>query len=193
MPTRLEIDALVAAKLADASNITATELREVHAALSDYIDGQDELKLNVTDAVMTYQPKGDFATNADLLAGLSEKADMIDASFESLTYASTLSVAFDMMRPNKKITLTGNIAITNTGVDNTSSGLYEITQDGTGSRTVTINGTSVSVNPAANSRTLIGWVYNGAAYNFDSNYSIAAQFTDAEAVILRQIIQSFTT
>ncbi len=95
----------------------------------------------------------------------------VDKSFETLTYASTLSVAFNALRPNKKITLTGNIAITNTGTVNGSCGVFDIFQDGTGGRTVTINGTAVLINPTASTPTLIGWFYDGSAYSFDSTYA----------------------
>jgi hypothetical protein len=72
----------------------------------------------------------------------------------------------------KKIgTLTGNIAITNTSTSNGSSGIYEITQDATGNRTVTINGSTITVNPTASTPTIISWVFDGVSYSFESNYT----------------------
>lgn len=43
MPTRSEIDDLIASKLASVSDITAVELREVNTSIADYIDEQGAL------------------------------------------------------------------------------------------------------------------------------------------------------
>lgn len=94
-----------------------------------------------------------------------------DKSFETLTYSATPSVTYNPLRPNKKYTLTGNIAITNTSTSNGASGIYEFVQDGTGNRTVSINGTSITINPAASSPTLVGWFYDGSIYTYDVNYT----------------------
>lgn len=99
----------------------------------------------------------------------------VDDAFETLDYQASLTVVYNPLRPNKYIDLTahGDISITNTATDSSSGGEYLIKQDTT-SRTVTINGTTVTINPASGSKTLIQWWYDGTAYGFDANYSSAS-------------------
>lgn len=112
----------------------------------------------------------------------------VNDSFETLTYSATLSVAYNALRPNKYIDLTshGNIVINNTGVDGSSSGEYLIKQDAT-TRVVTVNGTVVSINPAAASKTIIQWIYDGTDYSFDTNYTPPSVAIETQITSLRQI------
>lgn len=66
----------------------------------------------------------------------------------------------------KTRTLTGNLALTFSSTK--KSGAMIITQDATGGRTLSINGTSVTINDGANEKTLITFIYDdvAAAYLF---------------------------
>ncbi len=63
-----------------------------------------------------------------------------DLSFQSVTYASTVSKSYDPYRPNFAITLAGNIALSVTGTSSGNSGIVNITR-GSGSETISFNGT----------------------------------------------------
>lgn len=151
-----------------------------------------------TKAKITYDSKGLVTAGADLTASdiptltaskisdfntavdarIPELPSIVDESFETLTYNPTLSVAYNEVRPNKQIVLTGNIVITNTGTSNGSTGLYLFTNDST-PRTVSINGTSITINPTASSKTIVQWAYDGTSYNFDTNYSLTQSIVKA--------------
>lgn len=152
------------------SSLTTTAKSNVVAAINEVQAGK--------------QIAGDYATASALATAISTEVTNrnaaiaeatvtgIDKSFELISYASSLSIAYDEVRPNKKIgILTGNIAITSTGASNGSSGFYLVSQDGTGSRAVTVEGQSIIVNPAASSSTLIGWMYDGINFYIESSFS----------------------
>ena len=64
----------------------------------------------------------------------------------------------------KTRTLTANLALTFSSTKR--SGALIVTQDATGSRTLSINGTSVSINTAANSQSLVTFIYNDVAASY---------------------------
>lgn len=95
----------------------------------------------------------------------------IDQSFETILYAASRSVAYNPLRPKKKITLTGDIQVTNTGTVNGSQGIYLLVQDNTGNHSAYINGATIDINPGANQSTIIGWMFDGTGYHYSTNYS----------------------
>lgn len=74
-----------------------------------------------------------------------------------------------------RITLTGNIAITNTGAVDGQKLLLELTQDATGSRTLTFTSetrfgtdiTGITLTTTANKKDRIGLIYDGIAGKYD--------------------------
>lgn len=88
---------------------------------------------------------------------------------ETFTTLSGTSWDLSLTRKRKK-TLSANTAITLTGaVSGTTSAILYVTQDATGSRTLTINGTAVTIDATALAGTLIGIVEVGGAFAFDTN------------------------
>lgn len=145
-----------------------------------FVDNQSWLdartKLNtLAEDVNSKLSDSDILTDSGVIKPtlILSKADAIDNSYEVLNYSNNISISYDRARPNKKINLTGNANITIINTENGSSGLFELTQDNTGNRTITVNGTSIPINPIASKSTLIGWLFNGSTYSFDTNFSNA--------------------
>lgn len=71
-------------------------------------------------------------------------------------------------------TLTANTALTFSST--LKSGLLIVTQDGTGSRTLSINGTAITINTAAGSKSSISFIYDevNAAYVFFFDLNVTA-------------------
>jgi hypothetical protein len=91
--------------------------------------------------------------------------------FEALTDGATITWA-TAGNPisHGKVTLGGNRTLAITGAVDGSSGLLRLTQDGTGSRTLTLPsgskaaGGAFTLSTPAGSVDLLGWVYDGTSY-----------------------------
>jgi hypothetical protein len=66
---------------------------------------------------------------------------------------------------------TGNVNLTTSNVATPGAGILHFIQDGAGNRTLTINGTSVSVDPTGNSITRVEVSFDGNDYVYGSTYS----------------------
>lgn len=77
--------------------------------------------------------------------------------------------------------LTGNLALT--FATSKRSGFFIFKQDATGSRTLTINGTSVAISATANSYTVVTFTYNDAtsSYIFSVDTNIVGNVTGGDA------------
>lgn len=73
-----------------------------------------------------------------------------------------------------KITASGNVAITISGVGSPDGGVLHFKQDSTGGRELTINTTAVTVDGAAGAVTRVEWSYDGTDYVYTSSFSMAS-------------------
>lgn len=93
---------------------------------------------------------------------------------QTVTYSSTPTINW-ASKDVSRITLTGNATITNSGAVDGQKLLLELTQDGTGSRTVSFTSetrfgtdiTSITLSTAAGKTDRIGFIYNSAATKYD--------------------------
>ena len=91
-------------------------------------------------------------------------------------FAALSTSAWDFTTGTKrKITLAANTAITISGnVAGQSVAILSVTQDATGSRTLSIGGTAITINTAANSNTLVAVIdLGGGVFAFDTNIGVA--------------------
>ena len=95
-------------------------------------------------------------------------------------FAVLSTSAWDFTTGTKKSkTLAANTAITISGsVAGQSVAILSVTQDATGSRTLSINGSVITINTAANSNTLIAVIdLGGGSFAFDTNFGGASGTT----------------
>jgi hypothetical protein len=84
----------------------------------------------------------------------------------SITTLSGSTPTWDAIYKFAKITATSNVAITLSGAGTPDGGILHFVQDGTGSRTLSINGTSITVKTAASSVTRVDWAFDGTNYTY---------------------------
>lgn len=99
-------------------------------------------------------------------------------------FVSLAAAAWDFTTGTKKsLTLAANTAITISGsVAGQSVAVLFVTQDATGSRTLSIAGATIAINTAANSKTLISIIdLGGGLFGFDTNVAGGA-YSSAVAV-----------
>lgn len=113
--------------------------------------------LNDADTVMVLQ------SGANKKASVKTFKDSVAGAFTALS-----TNAWDAATEGNKRTktLTGNTAVTITGAPTNFEGLLEVTQDSTGNRTLTINGTAVTIKSAANATTMIGILNVGGTLKY---------------------------
>lgn len=180
--TALEL--LIDAEIAIAPIGSTQTLKASLEAIADLIGGE-KTYMDAGDPLIATGRERDNYLNTDTGAFFKKEAGIwnlkyqfasgtgtgnVNQSFETLVYAAAKTVAYNPIRPKKKITLTGDISITNTGTSNGSHGIYLLIQDSTGSRSATINGQNIQINPYPDGRTVIGWMYDGTNYDFSTNY-----------------------
>ncbi len=91
-----------------------------------------------------------------------------DLSFITATYSSTLSRAYDPLRPNFATTLSGNLSLSVTGTSSGNSGIVKITR-GSGNETLTFNGNvvgSTAYPTAASSVVWMTYINDGSTINW---------------------------
>lgn len=112
----------------------------------------------------TYFETGDVPTQA-------QYGDLLDSLpfYDDATFTDLPGTAWDGSYKTK--TLTSNTALTFSS--SKKSGVLIVSQDGTGSRTLSINGTAATINTGANSKTVITFIYNevtsGYVFTIETN------------------------
>lgn len=121
----------------------------------------------------TYFETGDIPTQSQFVDTLDSIPFYDDATFTDLP-GTTWDGSY------KTKTLTANTALTFSS--SKKSGVLIITQDGTGSRTLSINGTAATINTAAGSKTLITFIYNEvtSSYVFTIETNVIGNITGGD-------------
>jgi hypothetical protein len=148
---------------ADARYVRLTEFAE---AVEDKIG---ETLTDNTDIDWTYDDGA-----ATVIATLKGGAGALNPAFVTLTDAVTVTWATNGARVNNaKVTLGGNRTLDITGEVDGASGVLIVVQDGTGSRTLTLPGSSkvigggagaITLSTAAGSIDILSWVYDGTDF-----------------------------
>jgi hypothetical protein len=81
---------------------------------------------------------------------------------------------WDTLYKFAQITAEGNVSMTLSGATTPDCGILHFKQDATGSRTLTIGGVAVEVDPAAGAVTRVEWTYDGTDYVFTTSYGQAS-------------------
>jgi hypothetical protein len=100
------------------------------------------------------------------------------------TFTALTGTAWD--GTNKYTTLTGNTALT-LSVGSNVSGILNVYQDATGSRTLSINGVSFTINTAANSVTGIGYYVTNGVINFTVDTGLIQYTPDTTAPVVNTL------
>jgi hypothetical protein len=92
-------------------------------------------------------------------------------TYATLTDGATitwdLQTGFD-----RYVTLGGNRTLSITNAVSGDYGTLIITQDGTGSRTLTVPNATVPINPTAGASTVIGFTYDGTTFHWSAGYNV---------------------
>jgi hypothetical protein len=133
------------------------------------------------------------AAPADVDAAITALAAVfLNAGGSASTTFSALS-GTEWDGSNKYVTLTGNTALI-LAPGTRVSGILHVYQDGTGSRTLSINGVSLTINTAADSVTGIGYYVANGTINFTVDLNLVSYTPDltAPTVLARTAVDANT-
>jgi hypothetical protein len=116
-------------------------------------------------------PTATAGTSTTQVATTAFVQTALSPAFATLVDGATVTWATGGLRVNNaKVTLGGNRTLDITGAVDGASGLLVVTQDGTGSRTLTLPagsieaGGSLALSTAAGSKDVLSWFYDGTNY-----------------------------
>ena len=122
-----------------------------------------------SDSTMRKMAQSDFAggggsvSTTDNNLTVSGSAIGTNKSVQTLTDGTTIT--WNMANGyNAQVTLGGNRALSITNVQEGDYGTITVFQDGTGGRTLTVTGGTISLNSSANDSTVLSFYYDGNSY-----------------------------
>jgi hypothetical protein len=146
-----------------------------------------QLSLQIGEVNIDYKPLANFTIGGTVPTNAATVQTALAAVFPSAggsaatTFTALTGTSWDGTNAYK--TLSANTAITLTPGTNVS-GILHIYQDATGSRTLSINGVSFTINTAANSVTGIGYYVANGTINFTVDLNLIPYTPDTTAPVV---------